>query len=113
MLVAPTISTKAATLDIRIVDYLVLTQTTLTKVSSGDLGSIFDGATQTSRAVAPFVGRQRHHRVVDSSIDRQHAVERLFGPLPPEVKGVFVVVHCVFRFNFRPGSPNDDPCAMG
>jgi hypothetical protein len=27
---------------------------------------------------------------VDSSIDRQHAVERLFGPLPPEVKGVFV-----------------------
>jgi hypothetical protein len=38
MLVVPTISTKAATLDIRIVDFLVLTQTTLTKVSSGDLG---------------------------------------------------------------------------
>src|SRR5882757_6736883 len=46
MLVAPTISTKATTLDIRIVDFLVLTQTTLTGVSSGDLGSVFDGATQ-------------------------------------------------------------------
>jgi hypothetical protein len=50
MLVAPAISAKAATFDIRIVDFLALTQTILTEASSGDLGSVFDGATQPSHA---------------------------------------------------------------
>ena len=32
-------------------------------------------------AVAALVRRQSHHRVMDRSIDRQHAIDRLFHPL--------------------------------
>jgi hypothetical protein len=41
-------------------------------------------------AIAPLVRRQRHHRLMDLGINRQWAIERLFGPFPPQIKGVFV-----------------------
>jgi hypothetical protein len=40
-------------------------------------------------AVAPFVRRQRHHRLMDLGIDRQRAIERLFRPFPPQIEGEF------------------------
>jgi hypothetical protein len=52
-------------------------------------------------AVAPFVRRQRHHSIMDRGINRQRAIERLFRPFPPEIEGVFVVVHHVSRFSLR------------
>jgi hypothetical protein len=36
------------------------------------------------------VRRQRHHRVVVRSVDHQHAIDRLLGPFPPQVKSVSV-----------------------
>jgi hypothetical protein len=38
-------------------------------------------------AVAPFVRRQRHHRLADFGIDRQRAIKRLFRPFPPQIEG--------------------------
>src|SRR5437868_4357562 len=52
-------------------------------------------------AVAALVRRQSHHRVMDRSIDRQHAIDRLFRPLPPEIKRVLVIIHHISRFSLR------------
>src|SRR5438105_98185 len=41
-------------------------------------------------AIAPFVRRQRHNRIADSGINRQHAINRLFRPFPPQIEGVLV-----------------------
>ena len=54
-------------------------------------------------AVAALVRRQGHHRVMDRSIDRQHAIDRLFRPLPPEIKRVLVIVHHISRFQLASG----------
>src|SRR5437588_8641900 len=46
-------------------------------------------------------GGRANHRVMDRSIDRQHAIDRLFRPLPPEIKRVLVIVHHISRFSLR------------
>jgi hypothetical protein len=50
--------------------------------------------TQTRRLVdlvpvVPFVWWQRHHCVMKFDRNSQHAIERLFGALPPQIEGVF------------------------
>src|SRR5437588_969900 len=48
-------------------------------------------------------GGRANHRVMDRSIDRQHAIDRLFRPLPPEIKRVLVIVHHISRFQLASG----------
>jgi hypothetical protein len=43
--------------------------------------------------VAPFIRRQRHHRVVYLGIDHRRLSTGFSAPLSPQVKGVVVVVH--------------------
>ena len=39
-------------------------------------------------AIAPIFRRKLHDRVVDISIDHQHALVRFLRPFPPQIKGV-------------------------
>src|SRR5437667_9215747 len=56
-----------------------------------DLGAV--AAARPAAEPSPRHGSQ--HR------DRQHAIDRLFRPLPPEIKRVLVIVHHISRFSLR------------
>ena len=62
-------------------------------------------------AVAPFVRRQRHHRIIDRGINRRLVINGLVRPFPPQIERVFFVVHDISRFSFR-FSPMMIPCAL-
>jgi len=51
----------------------------------------------------------RHHGVMNSGINHEHAIERLFGPLAPPIKGVLFVHHMsrpvAVEFDFMERSP--------
>jgi len=52
-------------------------------------------------AVAPFVRRQRHHRIIDRGINRRLVINGHVRPFPPQSERVIFVVHDISRFSFR------------
>ena len=63
--------------------------------------------------VAPVVRRQRHHRIVQLGRDHQHAIDRLFRPLPPLIKGVLFLHHKSSPSPPEEGMPHLALCRFG